>query len=214
LKILNITFDTRVKILVVICVIIALTIISYSFYYICIRENKEEIQPQKIENIEEILDVLCYEAKYDVTVNANKTTNTYNVAENVDLENNTYNMVIDETLTISINSNNTSVKRQNMEYEYFTTTWEILKNNAISFSSIIECIKKISNKEIKGNIKRIEQDDKFIYQISTDENYIEKVKRIEITTQKENCKITEIKMYNSEENELYSMIFESFMVKK
>ncbi len=214
MKILNITFDTRVKILVVICVIIALTIISYSFYYICIRENKEEIQPQKIENIEEILDVLCYEAKYDVTVNANKTTNTYNVAENVDLENNTYNMVIDETLTISINSNNTSVKRQNMEYEYFTTTGEILKNNAISFSSIIECIKKISNKEIKGNIKRIEQDDKFIYQISTDENYIEKVKRIEITTQKENCKITEIKMYNSEENELYSMIFESFMVKK
>lgn len=214
MKILNITFDTRVKILIVICVIIALTIISYSFYYICIRENKEEIETPKVENIEEILDVLCYESKYNVTVNGNKTTNTYDVVENVDLENNIYNMVIDGTLMISINSDNTSIKKQNMEYEYFTTTGEIFKNNAISFSSIIECIKKISSKEINGNIKRIEQDNKFIYQISTDESYIEKVNRIEITVEKEKCKITEIKMYNSEGNELYSMIFESFMVKK
>ncbi len=215
MKILNITFDTKVKILVIICVLIALTIISYSFYYICIKEKETIAEPQKIESIETMLDVLCYEAKYDVVVNSNKTENKYSVSENVDFENQTYDMVIDEKLSISINSENTSIKKQNMEYEYFTfNNGEILKNNAISFSTIIDCIKKISCNEIEGNIKRIEQDDKYIYQILTDKNYIEKVKRTDIVVQKENCKITEIKMYNSEENELYTMIFESFLVKK
>lgn len=215
MKILNITFDTKVKVLVVICVIIAITIISYSFYYICIKDNKEIIELQKIESIETMLDILCYEAKYDVVVKGNKTVNKYNVIENVDFENQTYNMIIDGNLNISINSENTSIKKQNIEYEYFTfNNGEILKNNAISFSSIIECIKKISCNEISGNIKRIEQDNKFIYQITTDESYIEKIKRTDIVVQKDNCKITEIKMYNLEENEVYTMFFESFLVKK
>ena len=105
---------------------------------------------------------------------------------------------------VSLEQVDTDETKENDRYISYALYYNLDDTNKVS----------LSNKEIKGNIKRIEQDDKFIYQISTDENYIEKVKRIEITTQKENCKITEIKMYNSEENELYSMIFESFMVKK
>ena len=197
LKILNITFDTKVKILIIICVLIAIMIIAYSFYFICIDKNHND-NMNTSKKIEEIISAIQYEAEYDITVSGNRTTNCYNVKENVDFENQIYNMIIDDSLNITISSNDT----------------KILKNNVMSFSSIIECFRGVTNNELAGNIKRVEQDNKYIYYIITNEPYIEKVKKIEIYTLKDNCKIIEIKMYNSEEKELYSMVFKSFIVKK
>lgn len=212
IKIFNVTFDTKVKVLIIICVVIATMIICYTFYYIIINEG--DASDTKNGDINSILDIKCYEAEYDITVNGNRTINCYNVKEDVDLENNIYNMVINDTLNISINSTDTKIVKDKMENDYVINTNEILENNAISFSSIISCYKKISNNEIEGNITRIEQDDRYIYCIVTNEEYIKKVKKIQITTLKDNCKIIEIKMYNSDENELYSMVFKSFIVKK
>lgn len=210
LKIFSITFDTKVKILIIICVIIAITIISYSFYYICINSNK----PQEIEtkNIESILDVKSYEAKYSIVVNGNKTTNTYMIFEDVDFENNIYNITVNNDLNISITSDSTKLQKNDMQYEYISQ--EISFKNPVAFSSVINCIKKISSDQIKGKITRVEQNDRYIYEIVTEEEYIEKVKKIEICVLKENCKLFEIKMYNFDEKELYSIAFESFNVKK
>lgn len=213
LKILNITFDTKVKILIIICVLIAIMIIAYSFYFICIDKNHND-NMNTSKKIEEIISAIQYEAEYDITVSGNRTTNCYNVKENVDFENQIYNMIIDDSLNITISSNDTKILKNNMENDYVIINNEILKNNVMSFSSIIECFRGVTNNKLAGNIKRVEQDNKYIYYIITDEPYIEKVKKIEIYTLKDNCKIIEIKMYNSEEKELYSMVFKSFIVKK
>ncbi len=210
LKIFSITFDTKVKILIIICVIIAITIISYSFFYICVSSNKS--QPKEIQSIENMLDVIAYEAKYSIVVNSNKTTNTYMICEDVDFENNIYNITVNNDLNISITSDSTKLQKNDMQYEYISQ--EISFKNPIAFSSIINCIKKISSDQIKGKITRVEQNDRYIYEITTEEEYIEKVKKIEICVLKENCKIFEIKLYNLDEKELYSIDFESFNVKK
>ena len=115
-------------------------------------------------------------------------------------------------MKINVVSNNTKIENEGLSYEYINK--DIILNNPISFSSIVECIKRISLNELDGKITRIEQDDKYIYQITTQEEYIEKINKIEICVLKENCKIFEIKMYNLSEKVLYSMIFESFNVKK
>ena len=159
-----------------------------------------------------MLNVLAYDAKYSVTVNSNKNSNTYEVYEDIDFENNIYNLVINDSLKINVVSNNTKIENEGLSYEYINK--DIILNNPISFSSIVECIKRISLNELDGKITRIEQDDKYIYQITTQEEYIEKINKIEICVLKENCKIFEIKMYNLSEKVLYSMIFESFNVKK
>ena len=211
LKIFSITFDTKVKILIIICVIIAITIISYSFYYICVNNSNKE-QEFESKNVESILDVKSYEAKYSIVVNSNKTTNTYMICEDVDFENNIYNITVNNDLNISITSDSTKLQKNDMQYEYISQ--EISFKNPIAFSSIINCIKKISSDQIKGKITRVEQNDRYIYEITTEEEYIEKVKKIEICVLKENCKIFEIKMYNFDEKELYSIAFESFNVKK
>lgn len=207
----SITFDTKVKILIIVCVIVAITIIIYSFYYICIN-SKSKVDEEKINSIEDMLNVLAYDAKYSVTVNSNKNSNTYEVYEDIDFENNIYNLVINDSLKINVVSNNTKIENEGLSYEYINK--DIILNNPISFSSIVECIKRISLNELDGKITRIEQDDKYIYQITTQEEYIEKINKIEICVLKENCKIFEIKMYNLSEKVLYSMIFESFNVKK
>ncbi len=210
-KCFSITFDTKVKILIIVCVIVAITIIIYSFYYICIN-SKSKVAEEKINSIEDMLNVLAYDAKYSVTVNSNKNSNTYEVYEDIDFENNIYNLVINDSLKINVVSNNTKIENEGLSYEYINK--DIILNNPISFSSIVECIKRISLNELDGKITRIEQDDKYIYQITTQEEYIEKINKIEICVLKENCKIFEIKMYNLSEKVLYSMIFESFNVKK
>lgn len=213
IKILNITFDTKVKIVMSICIVIAIIIIAYSFYYICISRNLVT-KNDSVLDISDIMNTICYEAEYDITVNGNKTSNKYNVKENVDFENQIYNMKINDNLDITITSVDTRIVKNQMENEYVVNNEEILRNNVMSFSSVIDCYNKVLNKQVNGSITRIEQDDEYIYSIQTDECYIEKVNKIEIYTLKENCKIIEIKMYNTEEKELYSILLKSFIVKK
>lgn len=213
-KIFAINFDTKVKILVIICIFIALVIISYSFWYICLSEQKNE-PVKKIEDIESILEFKGYEAKYNVTVNGNKTTNIYTVKENVDFENGIYEMAINDNLVIYVSNDEIKIKKQDMQYEYnILNNNELLKNNAIAFSSVIECIRKIKDGDISGNVKRIEQNDKYVYQITTENEYINKISKIDVIIPKNNCKISEIKMYNEQDLELYLINIESFLVKK
>ena len=213
IKIVSINFDTKVKILIVACVIIAISIIMFSFYYICI-DSKQKSEPIEIDNINQIMDLSEYEAEYQIRVAGNRTINTYDVKEVVDLENETYNMNIDDLLNIDINANDTKIQKKNMDNIYITSTKDIVRNNPFSFSSVIECYNLVNSKKIDGSIKKVEQDEKCIYTIQMNEEVIEKVRKIVIYTLKEKCKIIEIKMYNLEENELYTISFKSFIVKK
>lgn len=213
IKIVSINFDTKVKILIAVCVIIAISIIMFSFYYICI-DSKQNYEPVQIDNINQIMDLSQYEAEYQIRVVGNRTTNTYDVKEVVDLENETYNMNIDDLLNIDINASDTKIQKKNMDNIYITSTKDIVRNNPFSFSSVIECYNLVNSKKIDGSIKKVEQDEKCIYTIQMNEEVIEKVSKIVIYTLKEKCKIIEIKMYNLEENELYTISFKSFIVKK
>ena len=210
IKIVSINFDTKVKILIAVCVIIAISIIMFSFYYICI-DSKQKSEPIEIDDINQIMDLYQYEAEYQIRVVGNRTKNTYDVKEVVDLENETYNMNIDDLLNIDINANDTKIQKKNMDNVYITSTKDIVRNNPFSFSSVIECYNLVNSKKIDGSIK---QDEKCIYTIQMNEEVIEKVRKIVIYTLKEKCKIIEIKMYNLEENELYTISFKSFIVKK
>ena len=185
----------------------------FSFYYICI-DSKQKSEPIEIDDINQIMDLYQYEAEYQIRVVGNRTTNTYNVKEVVDLENETYNMNIDDLLNIDINANDTKIQKKNMDNVYITSTKDIVRNNPFSFSSVIECYNLVNSKKIDGSIKKVEQDEKCIYTIQMNEEVIEKVRKIVIYTLKEKCKIIEIKMYNLEENELYTISFKSFIVKK
>ena len=213
IKIVSINFDTKVKILIAVCVIIAISIIMFSFYYICI-DSKQKSEQIEIDDINQIMDLYQYEAEYQIRVVGNRTTNTYDVKEVVDLENETYNMNIDDLLNIDINANDTKIQKKNMDNIYITSTKDIVRNNPFSFSSVIECYNLVNSKKIDGSIKKVEQDEKCIYTIQMNEEVIEKVRKIVIYTLKEKCKIIEIKMYNLEENELYTISFKSFIVKK
>lgn len=212
-NVLSINFDTKVKIVMTICIIIAIIIISYSFYNICFKNG---IKSEKISlvDINDFLSINCYEAEYEITVNSNKNSNTYNVKESADIENGKYNYVIDNNLYIQINKDEIRLKKENIEYEYVTTLLNNPNNNFISFSTVIEIIRKIQNNSISGNIKRIDSDDNVVYKVTMEDEYIKNISQIEIHLSKSQNKILFLNMFNKDKKEQYSISFVNFTVKK
>ena len=212
-NVLSINFDTKVKIVMTICIIIATIIISYSFYNICLKNG---IKSEKISlvDINDFLSINCYDAEYEITVNSNKNSNTYNVKESADIENGKYNYVIDNNLYIQINKDEIRLKKENIEYEYVTTLLNNPNNNFISFSTVIEIIRKIQNNSISGNIKRIDSDDNVVYKVTMEDEYIKNISQIEIHLSKSQNKIMFLNMFNKDKKEQYSISFVNFTVKK
>lgn len=212
-KIVNLNFDTRTKIVMLFCIIIAICIIAYSFYTICIK-NGENYNGES-QNLEYYLNVQEYKTKFEVCVNSNKNSNTYTVLEETNLVENTYNFTIDEKLNINIKPDEIKISKENIDYEYIINNEEkYISNNFISFSSIINTINKIKDNTLNGNIKRVEVNENIIYKISLEDEYIKKVKNIEIIMSKNEEKIQEIKMYDLDDKEMYFITFSSFEVKK
>lgn len=212
-NVLSINFDTKVKIVMTICIIIATIIISYSFYNICLKNG---IKSEKISlvDINDFLSINCYDAEYEITVNSNKNSNTYNVKESTDMENGKYNYVIDNNLYIQINKDEIRLKKENIEYEYVTTLLNNPNNNFISFSTVIEIIRKIQNNSISGNIKRTDSDDNVVYKVTMEDEYIKNISQIEIHLSKSQNKIMFLNMFNKDKKEQYSISFVNFTVKK
>ena len=213
IKIVNLNFDTRTKIIMFFCIIIAICIIADSFYTICIKQGNVENIGGK--NIEYYLNAQEYETMFEVCVNSNKNSNTYTVSEQTNLMENTYNFIIDEKLKINIKPNEIKISKEDMDYEYIINNegnYDL--NNFISFSSIINSINKINDKTLNGSIKRVEVNENIVYKISLEDEYIKKVKNIEIIMSKNEEKIQGIKMYDLSGKELYFITFYSFEVKK
>ena len=212
-NVLSINFDTKVKIVMTICIIIATIIISYSFYNICLKNG---IKSEKISlvDINDFLSINCYDEEYEKTENSNKHSNTYNVKESTDMENGKYNYVIDNNLYIQINKDEIRLKKENIEYEYVTTLLNNPNNNFISFSTVIEIIRKIQNNSISGNIKRTDSDDNVVYKVTMEDEYIKNISQIEIHLSKSQNKIMFLNMFNKDKKEQYSISFVNFTVKK
>lgn len=216
IKICALNFDAKVKIIIVICVIIAISILSYSIYNILIKNGEDEKEIEnKIKTLEDITEINTYYSEYEVTVVGNKTENKYKVKENVDFLENLYEMVLDDTLSISISNDSSKISKKDIDYDYVTqNNSNIILNNPMSFSTIIDCMKKIKNKEINGTITKIEKDDVDIYNILIEDEYLKDIKKLEIYTFRKNCNVYEIKMYNNDEKLMYILTFEHFVVKK
>lgn len=213
IKIFSLNFDTKTKIVMSICIVIAICIITYSFYTICIKQGKTENIGEK--TLEYYLNAQEYETEFNITVNSNKNSNTYYIYEKANLSENTYEFVIDEKLRINVSSNEIKLSKENIDYEYITSVEnEYLSNNFISFSSIIKTIEKIKDNTINGTIKRIEVNENVIYKISLQQEYIKKVGRIELTMSKNEENIQEIRMYDFNDNEMYVICISNFIVKK
>lgn len=213
IKILTLNFDTRTKIVMAFCIIIAICIIIYSFYFICIRHGNEKTK--KTNGIEFYLNAKIYEAKFDVCVNSNKNSNTYTVVENTDLNKKVYNFVINDKMKINIKPNEIKVTKENIDYEYIVKNEdEYISNNFISFSSIINMINSINQNMVNGSIKKVNVNENIIYKITLKNEYIKKVKSVEIIMSKNEEKIQKIKMYDLNDKELYFITFYKLEVKK
>ncbi|MBO5477491.1 MAG: hypothetical protein J6A15_07060 [Clostridia bacterium] len=213
IKIINLNFDMRTKIIMLICIVIAICIIAYSFYTICIKLGRVEDIGEK--NIEYYLSAKEYQITFDVTVNSNKNSNTYSVVEKANLLEEIYEYTINDKFQICINPSEIKIFKTNIDYEYITSNQnEYIHNNFISFSSIIKMVNKINEKALNGNIKRVEINENIIYKIEVEEEYIKKIKRIEIIMSKNDEEIQEIKMYDLDNKEMYFITIYNFVVKK
>lgn len=213
INIVSLSFDMKTKIIMIISIIIASIIISYSFYNICIKNIIAT--DVEVDKEYDFTTINAYEADYNVIVNSNKNTNTYNVIEMVDLANKSYYYLIDNSLKISIKEDELKISKENIAYEYSTkSSLPIESNNFISFSSIIDVIKKINSNELSGNIKRVEVNNTIVCKIHIDEEYIKKISDIEIIMSQNQNEISEIKMYDNSDKEMYYFSFNEFKVKK
>lgn len=213
IKIVSLNFDTRTKCVMFFCIVIAICIISYSFYVVCIKHGGSNTTDES--GLEYYLTAKGYEAKFEVCVNSNKNSNTYIVYENTDLQDKTYDFIIDDKVKINIKPNEIKISKENIDYEYIINNEEkYISNNFISFSSIINMINSINQGIIEGSIKRVEVNENIIYKISLQSEYIKKIKSVDIIMSKSDEKMQKIKMYDLNNEELYFITFSSFEVKK
>lgn len=212
IKIVNLNFDTRTKFVMLFCIIIAICIIIYSFYIVCIKHGDEEKQ---FIGLEGYINSKVYQAEFEVCVNSNKNSNTYKVSENTNLEEKTYDFIIDEKMKINIKPNEIKIFKENIDYQYIINNEQkYSENNFISFSTIINLVNSINQNLISGHIKRVEINENIVYKILLENEYIKNVKNIEIIMSKQEEKLQKIKMYDLNDKELYFITFSKMEVKK
>lgn len=208
-------YDEKIKIIIAVCVIIAVITITFAFYTICIKKGSNMDNSNNFNDfIQNVTEIENYNAEYVIKINSGKTLNEYNVVENADIVNNIYDFLIDNSFKIEISKDNINLKYENIGYEYLISNNDLYDNfNFLSFSNIIKLITKINNKEIQGNIKKIDKDGNISYEITTSNEVIDKINKIAIELDGGN-NIKNIFAYDSNESILYSISFKIFTVKK
>lgn len=213
MKFYTLTYDNIVKVIMVICILIAASVISFSIYYILIKAKKENIY------IKDFFEVSNYEAGYNLTVYSNKNCNTYHIYEIADMVNNKYLYLTSNGLEIKVDINDNvkdvTISKENMEYEY--SDINVLENNEkenfVSFSSVIKIVKDIKENKRKGYINQIEENGKIIYEINLEEEVFNGIKNIKVEIDKyDNC-IHFVTMCDNERNTIYFVDFQDFIVK-
>ncbi len=205
IKIVSINFDSKTKIIMCISIVIAICIIAYNFYNICIRNDDDIITKAEFD----FSKIVYFESESEITVNSNKNSNVYRVHELSSLEENKYNYKIDNELEIDINNDEIRISNFNIENDYITANQYLEKYNYMSIASIIKLFNEINNQSIEGKISRVTQNNETIYKLYFNDK---KVKYIEIYLNENNLK--EIKIFEDENKELYYIKINSFIVKK
>jgi len=205
-KTYTLTFDFKVKVIITFCVMLAIIIISYSFYVICIKDESQA-EEKKINAIESILGINEYEAKYKLKVISNKNENEYEIVENANLLEDKYEYVFDDEIKIQIEKDTSTLLNQkiNKSFEYNSQN---KYNNFVSLASII----KYLNSNTQTKITKVECDNNTQYKIDITDLFPD-ITRIDILVDS-SCKINEIKMYNKDSNIVYHLLYEYFKVKK
>ncbi len=216
-KTINFSFDIKVKLLIVVCVSIAIIGICYAYFVICINKGestKSNLSKSQcnMTDINNIAGINCYLAKYQVTVNSNKNTNEYSILEDVDMLNNKYKFILEDNIVIEISEDSTKYINENSKTKESIIDGIYNEHNYISLSSVIKIINKILSGDIDGKIVKVEEDGNVILNIKINEEN-KKISTIEVIIDK-SCKINEIKMYNNESNLVYNIVYESLEVKK
>lgn len=185
---------------------LAIIIISYSFYVICIKDESQA-EEKKIDAIESILGINEYEAKYKLKVISNKNENEYEIVENANLLEDKYEYVFDDEIKIQIEKDTSTLLNQkiNKSFEYNSQN---KYNNFVSLASII----KYLNSNTQTKITKVECDNNTQYKIDITDLFPD-ITKIDILVDS-SCKINEIKMYNKDSNIVYHLLYESFKVKK
>lgn len=200
------TFDFKVKVIITLSVMLAIMIISYSFYVICIKDEVQ-VEENKIDKIESMLAINEYEAKYKLKVKSNKNENEYEIIENANLLDDKYEYLLDGEIKIQIDKDVSTLLNQkiNKSFEYSSQN---KYNNFVSLASIIKYLK--CNLDTK--ITKVECDNNTQYKIDITD-FFPDITKIDILIDS-SCKINEIKMYNKDSNVVYHLVYESFKVKK
>lgn len=200
------TFDFKVKVIITLSVMLAIMIISYSFYVICIKDETQ-VEENKIDKIESMLAINEYEAKYKLKVKSNKNENEYEIVENANLLDDKYEYLLDGEIKIQIDKDASTLLNQkiNKSFEYSSQN---KYNNFVSLASIIKYLKC----NLNTKITKVECDNNTQYKIDITD-FFPDITKIDILIDS-SCKINEIKMYNKDSNVVYHLVYESFKVKK
>lgn len=210
IKIWTLTFDDKLKFVISICILLAISVIAFSFYYILIKAKKENIY------IKDFFEIKNYETNYNLTVFSNKNSNIYHIYEKADLNQNKYLYLTDNGLKIEIDNGLISITKNEVEYDYIEELNEQNMNmmsNYISFSSIIKVVKNINENLLAGNIVKVEENGKIYYEIETEEDVFYNIKYIKVEIDKyDNC-LHYVTMCDNARNAIYFVDFQDFIVK-
>lgn len=179
---LNIKFENLVKFVILICTIIAITIICVAFYYVFSKSKKEENEFC----IDNLISISGFEASYDVTIYSNINVNKYNVLERADFMSDSYNIKVDDGIEINSNGNKAVI-----DYDGANTSYSYcLEENTLNVISLSYIIKNINS-----DYEKRENDLDYIYSVKIDN---ELFNYYEIYVSKLESKINKICIYNHE----------------
>lgn len=211
--------NKNVKNILIILLIISLLIFFIQIVYKFVRSGNN-INKSVDDLIEYILNISSYEAKLEVTVNSNKTTNRY-VLEQYYMEPNYSKQIVKEptnieNLEIIYNGTNLEIKNTNLGLSKIYENYTYLNENILWLNFLIEVCNN-SRYVVEENDKEIILNcniEKYNYKGKL---YIDRVtslpSKIEIIDNNNQSKIyieyKEIKLNNIQENNIFAFKFES-----
>ena len=208
--------NKKVFFIIVITSLILFFLIQFVYKKIISGNN---INNQVDNLIEYILSISSYEAKLEVTINSNKTTNKY-VLEQYYKEPNYSKQIVKkpqelENLEIIYNGNNLEIKNTNLGLTKIYANYNYLNDNLLWLNYFLNsCKKSYVIEDYENEIIIISNLEKYNYKGKL---YIDKKTnkplRIEIIDNNNNCKVyieyKEIKLNNIQENNIFAFKSES-----
>ena len=164
-----------ISIFIIIILIILIIFIKNNYKKITVGNN---INKSTQSVIEYILNISSYEAKIDVTINSNKTTNQYELTQKY-FSPNIYKQIVNKPdyingLTMKYDGNNLILENTNLSMTKVYEKYECLNNNCLWLDSFIENYKTIENTSFEEN------ESELILEVRDNNNLYTNIKRLYI----------------------------------